>query len=120
MSNGHEIGTATGTKPATGNRSTPFPVPERPSKVRFGILGLTFFLFFIMYMDRACMGLVAPNMMREFRISKITLGWSVSAFVWAYGIFQIPGGWLADRFGPRRVLSGVLLWWSCFAVATGL
>jgi MFS family permease len=81
---------------------------------------LSLFVFFMMYMDRACMGIVAPIIMKEFRIDKIHLGWSISAFVWAYAIFQIPGGWLADRFGPRKILSGVLVWWGAFAAATGL
>src|SRR5579863_1836575 len=91
-----------------------------PSGIRYRILALTFSVFFIMYMDRACVGVVAPQVMRQFGIGKIVFGWSVSAFIWAYGIFQIPGGWLADRFGPRRILSGVLLWWSAFAIGTGL
>jgi sugar phosphate permease len=95
------------------------PGIQAPSSTRYRILGLTFFVFFIMYMDRACVGVVAPRIMREFGIAKVVFGWSVSAFIWAYGIFQIPGGWLADRFGSRRVLSGVLLWWSAFAIGTG-
>ena len=36
------------------------------------------------------------------------MGAVFSAFVWSYALFQIPGGWLGDRFGPRRVLTGFL------------
>jgi len=41
-----------------------------------------------------------------------------SAFTLAYGLFQVPGGWLADRFGPRRVLAGIVSYWSVFTMAT--
>lgn len=40
-------------------------------------------------------------------------GWLVSAYLVSYGVGQLPGGWLADRIGPRTVLtigiSGVAL-----------
>jgi MFS family permease len=34
-------------------------------------------------------------------------------------LFEIPGGWLADRFGPRRALTRIVIWWSFFTAATG-
>lgn len=95
-------------------------VEGAPSNIRYRVLVLTFFLAFIMYLDRVCMGIAAPTIMREFGLDKITMGWSVSAFNWAYALFQIPGGWMADRFGPRIVLACALTWWSVFTAATGL
>jgi MFS family permease len=50
----------------------------------------------------------------------ITMGWIVSAFNWAYALFQVPGGWMADRYGARVVLAGAMAAWSAFTVATGL
>ena len=47
------------------------------------------------------------------------MGWALSAFGWAYALFEIPGGWLGDRIGPRRVLMRIVLWWSFFTAATG-
>ena len=47
------------------------------------------------------------------------MGWAFAAFIWAYALFEIPGGWLGDRIGPRRVLMRVVLWWSFFTAATG-
>lgn len=73
-----------------------------------------------MFLDRACMGTATPMIMREFGLDKITMGWSVSAFNWSYALFQIPGGWLADRFGSRIVLTAAIVWWSIFTAATGL
>ena len=47
------------------------------------------------------------------------MGWAFSVFGWAYALFEIPGGWLADRIGPRRVLMRIVIWWSFFTAATG-
>jgi sugar phosphate permease len=96
------------------------PAPGDASHVRYWIVILTFGMFFLMYMDRVSMGVVTPLVMREFGINRITMGWSASAFTWGYALFQIPGGWMADRFGPRRVLAGVLVWWAAFAALTGM
>jgi sugar phosphate permease len=91
-----------------------------PTRVRYWVLLLTFLTAFIMYMDRVCMGSAAPTIMKEFGLDKITMGWSSSAFNFAYAMFQVPGGWMADRFGPRIVLAAAMTWWSLFTVATGL
>ncbi len=48
------------------------------------------------------------------------MGVIFSAFVWAYALFQVPGGWLSDRFGARGVLSAVVAYWSVMTAATGL
>jgi MFS family permease len=83
------------------------------------VLSLTFLVAFVMYIDRTCMGTAAPAIMREFGLDKIQMGWSVSAFNWAYAMFQVPGGWLADRYGARIVLGAAIAWWSLFTAATG-
>src|ERR1700757_4614659 len=90
------------------------------SRVRYQVLGLTFLMAFLMYMERPAIGAAAPSIMREFHIDKITMGWAISAFSWSYALCQIPGGWMADRFGPRAVLAGAMLWWSVFTAATAL
>src|SRR5258708_9577551 len=82
------------------------------SHIRYQVLGLTFLVAFVMYIDRVCMGTAAPVIMREFGLSKITMGWSVSAFNWAYALFQVPGGGLADRYGPPLILAAALAWCS--------
>src|SRR4029077_19564192 len=89
------------------------------TRVRYRVLGLSFLMAFLMYMERGAIGAAAPNIMREFRIDKITMGWSVSAFNWSYALFQVPGGWMADRFGARIVLAGAIAWWSAFTAGTG-
>jgi MFS family permease len=95
-------------------------VAMAPSRVRYNVLLLTFCITFMMYVDRAVMGSATPAIMREFHMDKIGMGWSTSAFNWSYALFQVPGGWLADRYGPRLVLACALAWWSIFTSATGL
>ncbi len=93
--------------------------PARPTRARYYVLLLSFLVGLVMFLDRACMGSATPKIMAEFGLDKITMGWSVSAFNWTYALFQIPGGWLADRFGSRIVLSAAIAWWSIFTAATG-
>jgi MFS family permease len=73
-----------------------------------------------MYLDRTVIGSATPAIMKEFHLTKIGMGWSASAFNWSYALFQVPGGWLADRYGPRLVLGFALAWWSIFTSVTGL
>ncbi len=70
------------------------------------------------YMDRVAISAAAPLIRDEFQLDPITLGFVFSAFTIAYALFQIPGGWLADRFGPRRVLAAIISYWSLFTIAT--
>ncbi|NIP57520.1 MAG: MFS transporter [Gemmatimonadetes bacterium] len=70
------------------------------------------------YMDRVAIAAAAPMIREEFVLDEVTLGVVFSAFTLAYGLFQVPGGWLADRFGPRRILAGIVSYWSVFTMAT--
>ncbi len=91
-----------------------------PSYVHHLVLGLTFLVAFIMYIDRAVVGVATPAIMKEFGLNKVAMGWSASAFNWSYALLQVPGGWMADRFGPRIVLAAAMMWWSIFTAVTGL
>jgi MFS family permease len=96
------------------------PTIVAPTRARYIVLLLTFCITYMMYVDRAVLGSATPAIMREFHMDKIAMGWSSSTFNWAYALFQVPGGWLADRYGPRLVLACALAWWSIFTSATGL
>jgi len=93
-------------------------VEERPSNVRRHILWLTVAIYMITYMDRVVISTAAPLIQKDFNFSLETMGWIFSAFQIGYALCQIPGGWLGDRFGARRALSGVVIWWSVFTAAT--
>lgn len=91
----------------------------RPSLGRWYILLLISVMYLITYLDRVNISTAAPLISKEFGFNKLTMGLIFSAFVWAYAIFQVPGGWLSDRLGPRGVLAGVVGYWSLMTVATG-
>jgi sugar phosphate permease len=91
---------------------------EAPTRVRHWVLFLLVLFYANTYMDRVAIAAAAPVMREEFGLDAITLGVVFSAFTLAYALFQIPGGWLADRFGPRRVLAAITTYWSCFTILT--
>jgi sugar phosphate permease len=94
--------------------------PARPSRVRHAVLWLTVAAYMITYMDRVVISTAAPSIQQEFGVSAITMGWIFSTFQITYAVFQIPGGWLGDRFGPRRALTWIVAWWSAFTALTAL
>ncbi len=92
--------------------------PERPSRGRWYVLLLISVMYLITYLDRVNISTAAPAISKEFGFDKVTMGVIFSAFVWAYALFQVPGGWLSDRFGARGVLTGVVAYWSLMTAAT--
>jgi sugar phosphate permease len=110
--------------PVPGSIAVPESVVSRSTKTRWLVLLLISLMYMITYMDRTGISIAAPAMEREFGLSKTAIGVVFSVFLWAYAIGQIPGGWLADRFGPRLVLLIIVPFWSLMtamtAVASGL
>jgi sugar phosphate permease len=90
------------------------------SHVRWMVLLLLCLMYLITYLDRVSMSNTAPLISREFGFSKATMGVIFSAFVWAYALFQVPGGWLGDRFGPRKVLTAIMVYRMVIAGLTTL
>jgi sugar phosphate permease len=90
----------------------------RRSRGRWYILLLISLMYLITYLDRVNISTAAPVISKEFGFDKITMGAIFSAFVWSYAMFQVPGGWLSDRFGPRRVLTIIVTYWSAMTAAT--
>jgi sugar phosphate permease len=94
------------------------PTVTRKSRVRWFILLLISVMYMITYLDRANISVTAPAMAAEFALSKTETGLIFSAFAWAYALGQIPGGFLADRLGPKRVLLLIVPFWSVMTAAT--
>lgn len=96
---------------------------QAPTKVRWKIFLMMLFLIAINYIDRASLSVAMPMIAKEFDIGPATQGLLLSAFFWTYAFMQIPGGMLADRYGPRVVIAGATLGWGFFqaiaAVCTG-
>jgi MFS transporter, ACS family, glucarate transporter len=90
------------------------------SGVRSRVLAMTVVLAFLTYMDRVCISVTAPAIIRDLRLTTIQMGFVFSAFTAAYALFEIPTGWWADRIGSRRVLTRIVTWWSIFTGLTGV
>ena len=86
------------------------------TSVRYKVLWLCVALYAITYMDRVCINVAAPVIAKEFGFDKVTIGFVFSAFYFGYSLLQVPAGWLADHIGPRRMLTGIVLWWSAFTM----
>ena len=91
---------------------------SRAGKSRWFVLFLISLMYLITYLDRVNISTVAPVISKEFGFDKATMGAIFSAFVWSYALCQIPGGWLGDRFGPRRVLTAIVGYWSVMTALT--
>jgi sugar phosphate permease len=98
----------------------PDPAPMHPSKGRWYVLVMISVMYLITYLDRVNISTAAPEISKEFGFNNITMGYIFSAFVWSYALFQVPGGWLSDRFGARRVLGIIVGYWSVMTAATSL
>ena len=92
---------------------------QNPAHARRVLLGFAMILAAILYVDRVCISQSQYLISAELGLSKKQMGLALTVFGIAYGLFEIPGGWLADRFGPRRTLTGGVCWWSFFTVASG-
>ena len=74
---------------------------------------------FVLYLDRVCLGQAAPMMQRELGLSNGAMSFIHPAFTLAYALFEIPTGRWGDRYGSRRVLARIVVWWSLFTALTG-
>ena len=94
-------------------------IGQKPTHVRHWVIVFSVALAVITYIDRVCISQAAPLMMKELGLSMVEMGWAFTAFAVAYAVFEIPGGFLGDWMGPRRVLTRIVIWWSIFTALTG-
>jgi len=92
------------------------------TKVRYWIVAVSMLMAFSLYLNRICLGeIVKSNSFREeVRLSDEQIGLVLGSFFLTYALFQVPAGWLGDRFGARRTLTGFIVAWSLLTVMTGL
>jgi ACS family glucarate transporter-like MFS transporter len=94
-------------------------VHARPSHMRYGVMIFLGALAFLTYFDRVCIAWAGEFIQKDLKMSDAQMGYVLGAFWLAYAIFEIPGGWLADRFGARRALGRIVIAWSVFTALSG-
>jgi sugar phosphate permease len=91
---------------------------QKRSSYRWAVLFMIAMMALITFMDRTNISIAAPRMSKDFGLSKTQMGFVFSAFAWAYALGQLPGGWITDKLGSRKVLTIVVLFWSLMTMAT--
>lgn len=89
-------------------------------RIRWLLIFWMFIISAVAYLDRVNLSVAGRSIESEFNLDHVQLGWVFSAFVLGYALFQAPCGRLADRFGPRLVLTLGIVWWAVFTSLTAL
>ncbi|MCS2156284.1 MFS transporter [Scandinavium sp. H11S7] len=92
---------------------------KRGLNTRYLILLIIFIVTAVNYADRATLSIAGTEVAKELQLSAVSMGYIFSAFGWAYLLMQIPGGWLLDKFGSKKVYSYSLFFWSLFTFMQG-
>jgi ACS family glucarate transporter-like MFS transporter len=89
------------------------------SNFRWVIVSLLFFSTAINYADRTVLSIAGPALAKSLHLDSVSMGYIFSAFGWSYVLAQLPGGWLLDRFGSRKIYAISLFAWSFITFITG-
>jgi ACS family glucarate transporter-like MFS transporter len=89
---------------------------SKASRVRWSLMGIVMAIMAVTALNRLNLSIAGKVIEEQFSINTIAMGTVFSAFLWGYGLFQIPWGYVCDRIGPRRTLTAAML---CFAVGAG-
>lgn len=93
----------------------------RATGVRYRIVAISMLMAFSLYLDRVCLGEIvkSESFLSSVDLTKEEIGRFLGAFFFTYALFQVPAGWVSDRFGARRMLTGYILAWSLLTALTG-
>jgi ACS family glucarate transporter-like MFS transporter len=92
----------------------------KTTRVRWFLVFWLFVLSAVSYLDRVNISIAGGSIVDAYHLTDVQLGEVFSALVAGYALFQTVGGHLADRFGPRSVLTAGVLWWGIFTALTAL
>ena len=95
-------------------------IAGKTTRVRWFLVVWLFVLSAVSYLDRVNISIAGGSIVDAYHLTDVQLGKVFSAMVAGYALFQTVGGYLADRFGPRRVLTAGVVWWGIFTAATAL
>ncbi|MBK7650649.1 MAG: MFS transporter [Flammeovirgaceae bacterium] len=87
---------------------------------KYKILTLLSLLSILTFLDRNAISIAGIHITAELGLSESQFGWILAAFTISYALFEIPTGLWGDRFGEKKVLTRIVLWWSLFTSLTGL
>src|SRR5437899_11035132 len=90
----------------------------KPGYVRWFLIFCLFILSAVAFLDRVNISIAGASIASAYHLTNVQLGTVFSALLWGYALFQTLGGRLADRFGPRRVLTMGVIWWGVFTAMT--
>ncbi|WP_105995419.1 MFS transporter [Staphylococcus agnetis] len=93
---------------------------EKRTNIRWLFAGMFFLIGVIAYMDRANISYIATPMMEDLNLTKTQFSLLATFFSLGYALMQVPSGFLAEKFGPKKMLSIALVWWSAFTILTGV
>jgi ACS family glucarate transporter-like MFS transporter len=92
--------------------------PQTPTRIRWLLIGWLFVLSAVAFLDRVNLSIAGTRLAADYHLSDVQFGLLSTVFLLGYALFQTPAGWLADRWGPRRVLAGGVMWWGIFTALT--
>jgi MFS transporter, ACS family, glucarate transporter len=92
---------------------------SKRSSFRWIIVSLLFFVTAINYANRTALSIAGPALAKSLHLDSVSMGYIFSAFGWSYVLAQLPGGWLLDRFGSKKIYAISLFTWSFFTFLTG-
>jgi sugar phosphate permease len=87
---------------------------------RWRLLTFLFLISVVTYVDRVNIAVAGAQMGNTLGLSRVELGAIFSAFALGYALFQVPGGWLGDHYGHKRILTFALIWWSLFTALNSM
>jgi ACS family glucarate transporter-like MFS transporter len=94
------------------------PFPQSGSRIRWLLIGWLFVLSAVAFLDRVNLSIAGTRLAADYHLSDVQFGLLSTVFLLGYALLQTPAGWLADRWGPRRVLAGGVIWWGLFTALT--
>ena len=94
-------------------------VAQRPTHARYWVIVFAVALAVISYIDRVSLSHAKRYIQKDLKLEDWQMGLIFGSFALAYALFEIPGGWMGDWLGPRRVLLRIVLWWSAFTALLG-
>lgn len=99
--------------------TSPDAANPRPTHARYVVMAFLCVLSFLTYFDRVCIVQAQQEIQRDLHLSDQQMGLVLSAFWLAYALFEIPSGWLGDRYGTRGTLTRIVIAWSLFTGLSG-